>query len=64
MLELTRQLATRNKFNFGRSKVFNQLYLSKQEQTQLILEIEEVGEPFLYERHVHMIDFNRFVYAT
>ena len=61
MLEVINRLARRNGFTHGHSRIFNQTKLNFTEQQRLVKNITQRKEPFLYDRHVHMIDFARFV---
>ena len=59
MLEVISQLSKRNGFSHGHSKIFNRRRIDKEEQEELVAEIDNMNEPFLYDRHVHLIDFSR-----
>ena len=54
-------LAKRNGFRNEQSKIYSQFDQNERKQKELVKRITQLKEPFLYDRHVYMIDFERFV---
>ncbi|KAL0967768.1 hypothetical protein UPYG_G00256610 [Umbra pygmaea] len=57
---LLRLLAERHQFNLLSSDIHNKTRLTKHEQVDLMKNISNVPQPFLYTRHVHFLNFTRF----
>uniref|UniRef100_UPI00358DED7B uronyl 2-sulfotransferase isoform X2 n=1 Tax=Myxine glutinosa TaxID=7769 RepID=UPI00358DED7B len=60
LVQLMRILAEKNDFTFATSNVHNKTRLPHVEQAELMKNISALKKPFLYTRHVHFLDFNRF----
>uniref|UniRef100_A0A8C4RA49 Uronyl 2-sulfotransferase n=1 Tax=Eptatretus burgeri TaxID=7764 RepID=A0A8C4RA49_EPTBU len=60
LVQLMRILAEKNAFTFATSNVHNKTRLHHVEQEELMKNISALKKPFLYTRHVHFLDFNRF----
>uniref|UniRef100_A0A8C8IUN3 Uronyl 2-sulfotransferase n=1 Tax=Oncorhynchus tshawytscha TaxID=74940 RepID=A0A8C8IUN3_ONCTS len=57
---LLRLLAERHQFNLVSSDIHNKTRLTKHEQVDLMRNISNIPQPFLYTRHVHFLNFTRF----
>ncbi|XP_073788706.1 uronyl 2-sulfotransferase a isoform X4 [Danio rerio] len=57
---LLRILAEKHQFNLVSSDIHNKTRLTKHEQVDLITNISNIPQPFLYTRHVHFLNFTRF----
>ncbi|XP_028653712.1 uronyl 2-sulfotransferase a [Erpetoichthys calabaricus] len=57
---LLRILSERHQFNLVASDVHNKTRLTKHEQVDLMKNISDIPQPFLYTRHVHFLNFSRF----
>ncbi|KAK6295527.1 hypothetical protein J4Q44_G00347530 [Coregonus suidteri] len=57
---LLRLLAERHQFNLISSDIHNKTRLTKHEQVDLMRNISNIPQPFLYTRHVHFLNFTRF----
>ncbi|KAJ8275240.1 hypothetical protein COCON_G00098650 [Conger conger] len=57
---LLRILAERHRFNLVSSDIHNKTRLTKHEQVDLMRNISNIPQPFLYTRHVHFLNFTRF----
>uniref|UniRef100_A0A3Q1FK99 Uronyl 2-sulfotransferase n=1 Tax=Acanthochromis polyacanthus TaxID=80966 RepID=A0A3Q1FK99_9TELE len=57
---LLRLLAEKHQFNLVSSDIHNKTRLTKHEQVDLMKNISNIPQPFLYTRHVHFLNFTRF----
>ncbi|XP_035474190.1 uronyl 2-sulfotransferase a isoform X1 [Scophthalmus maximus] len=57
---LLRLLAEKHQFNLVSSDIHNKTRLTKHEQVDLMKNITNIPQPFLYTRHVHFLNFTRF----
>nr|XP_057913363.1 uronyl 2-sulfotransferase a isoform X1 [Doryrhamphus excisus] len=57
---LLRLLAEKHQFNLISSDIHNKTRLTKHEQVDLMKNISNIPQPFLYTRHVHFLNFTRF----
>ncbi|KAJ8409746.1 hypothetical protein AAFF_G00218050 [Aldrovandia affinis] len=57
---LLRILAERHQFNMVSSDIHNKTRLTKHEQVDLMKNISNIPQPYLYTRHVHFLNFTRF----
>lgn len=57
---LLRLLAEKNQFNLVSADIHNKTRLTKHEQVDLMKNISNFPQPFLYTRHVHFLNFTRF----
>ncbi|XP_035279781.1 uronyl 2-sulfotransferase a isoform X1 [Anguilla anguilla] len=57
---LLRILAERHQFNLVSSDIHNKTRLTKHEQVDLMRNISNIPQPYLYTRHVHFLNFTRF----
>ncbi|XP_056337678.1 uronyl 2-sulfotransferase a isoform X2 [Danio aesculapii] len=57
---LLRILAEKHQFNLVSSDIHNKTRLTKHEQVDLMTNISNIPQPFLYTRHVHFLNFTRF----
>ncbi|XP_061609181.1 uronyl 2-sulfotransferase a [Phyllopteryx taeniolatus] len=57
---LLRLLAEKHQFNLISSDIHNKTRLTKHEQVDLMKNITNIPQPFLYTRHVHFLNFTRF----
>ena len=62
MLELIRRLSRRNGFHHAHSTVYNKRHLNSTEQKQLAAKVMKLKNPYLFDRHVHMLNFTAFGY--
>ena len=60
-LEVIILLAKRNGFRYEHSQIYSQWDQNERKQRRLVKSITQRKEQFLYDRHVYMIDFARFV---
>ncbi|XP_030200679.1 uronyl 2-sulfotransferase a isoform X2 [Gadus morhua] len=60
VLILLRLLSEKHQFNLVSSEIHNRTRLTKHEQVDLIKNISNMPQPFLYTRHVHFLNFTRF----
>ncbi|XP_068610047.1 uronyl 2-sulfotransferase a [Brachionichthys hirsutus] len=56
---LLRSLAEKHQFNLVSSDVHNRTRITIQEQMGLMNNISNIPPPFLYERHIHFLNFSR-----
>ncbi|KAG7465681.1 hypothetical protein MATL_G00156210 [Megalops atlanticus] len=57
---LLRILAERHSFTLVSSDIHNKTRLTKHEQVDLMRNISNIPQPFLFTRHVHFLNFTRF----
>ena len=59
--ELIAALSLRHKFLFIRSRIYMTFHVSEQDQDTLTRRFTNTKAPMLFERHIHFIDFTRYV---
>ncbi|XP_038582652.1 uronyl 2-sulfotransferase a isoform X1 [Micropterus salmoides] len=57
---LLRLLAEKHQFNLVSSDIHNKTRLTKHEQVDLMKNISNIPQPYLFTRHVHFLNFTRF----
>ncbi|XP_077866542.1 uronyl 2-sulfotransferase-like [Saccoglossus kowalevskii] len=60
VITLLKLLSRRNGFNFYTSSIHNKTQISLKDQMQLVKYISSLNTTFIYERHIHYIDFEKF----
>lgn len=54
-----RHLAVINGFTYYRSKLFRDPVISEEEQMALAKKLATVPPPYIYDRHIHFVDFTK-----
>ena len=58
-LNIINHLAKQNSFNFIHSRITNKRHLSENDEEKLVLELDHTKTPYLYDRHIHMLNFTK-----
>ncbi|XP_072178490.1 uronyl 2-sulfotransferase-like [Diadema setosum] len=60
ILELLHTLAARNHFFLICSQTFNDKHITTSEEEKLVSILREVDAPYMYQRHLHFVNFTRY----
>ncbi|XP_077981877.1 uronyl 2-sulfotransferase-like [Glandiceps talaboti] len=63
VLKVMSTLSKQNGFQLNSSSIYRLMNVTLGEQAKLVNFIESIRPPFIYERHIHYLDFSRFGYG-